>query len=225
MYKLQHTCGTHTQRLMTRRRTSFTAGRGEDESFIQPFKVKLKTPPQNTCSASDNTHTSSSEWCRRQMLHHHSWFDPYLLTTRPRYPTTGSCPSCIATEPTGTDGLRSSSHIVCRFGPLHSAQRGWLIICQPLWGMRPACQQQAQCFTAQRWRLESKADTAALQAGTEDGWNWEGSKGERVVSPGSPSAGESYHPLCFAVTMAIWGMMDPGGLFHALPLAQRPEVP
>lgn len=43
-------------------------------------------------------------------------------------------------------------------------QRHWLIICQALWGMRPTCQQRAHCFSDQRWRLESEADPATLQA-------------------------------------------------------------
>lgn len=66
----------------------------------------------------------------------------------------------------------------------HSAQRGWLIICQPLWGMRPTCQQRAQCFSSQQWRLESEADPATLQAkrrGNSEGRRDKGSEGEQVV--------------------------------------------
>lgn len=69
----------------------------------------------------------------------------------------------------------------------HSAQRGWLIICQPLWGMRPACQQRAQCFSGQRSRLESEADLAPLQA--KGGWGAKGSKWERVVFLGLSHGG------------------------------------
>lgn len=61
----------------------------------------------------------------------------------------------------------------------------------PLWGMRPACQQRAQCFSGQRWRLESEADPATLQAKGEkwEGRRAKGSKGERVVFLGFSQIG------------------------------------
>lgn len=105
------------------------------------------------------------------MLCHHSWFNPdqpELLS----YSRISSFPHFLKHQWHRAEWDRRS-HVqqhslvfCCLAGCLHSAQKGWLIICQPLWGMRPTCQQQAQCFSGQRWRLESKADHSAaiLQA-------------------------------------------------------------
>ena len=58
--------------------------------------------------------------------------------------------------------------------------------------MKPACQQRAQCFSGQRWRLERGADPATVQAkrgGEREGRRAKGSKGERVVFLGLSQGG------------------------------------
>lgn len=89
----------------------------------------------------------------------------------------------------------------------HSAQRSWLIICQAPWGMRPVCQQQAQCFSEQRWRLERARVIQPLcgQEGrkTSEAARTKGGKGERERS-GPLSKTESYTRLCFADGRLLW---------------------
>lgn len=119
-----------------------------------------------------------------------------VLTNCPCSHTTGGGTSLPQVSSTISD--QDSSHVHCYSlvfccptaqtpwlaGCPHSAQRGWLIICQALWGMRPTCQQRAQCFSSQQWRLESEADPATLQAkrrGNSEGRRDKGSKGEQVV--------------------------------------------
>lgn len=110
----------------------------------------------------------------------------YHLQSLPRW---SSSPSIIGTDHTKQRGLFFVlfSFFFCwtdsPAGCHHSAQRSWLIICQAPWGMRPVCQQQAQCFSEQRWRLERARAIQPLcgQEGrkTSEAARTKGGKGER----------------------------------------------
>lgn len=64
--------------------------------------------------------------------------------------------------------------------------------------MRPACQQRAQCFSGQQWRLESEADPAILQGrgersgrGRKEGERKQERERERVVFLGLSKGGSA----------------------------------
>lgn len=103
---------THTRRLKTRRRTSFTAGRGGGWILYLTLWGEVKTPTWYTCSGCDNTHILfwlQIEWCSNTTA-------GSAMTSCPRHRATGSLrshisTSIIATELIETDGLMSSSTV------------------------------------------------------------------------------------------------------------------
>lgn len=169
MFKLQHTLGytrTHTTAGDTKK-NKFYCWKGGGWILYLTLEGELKKNFHNTRVQAKHKHTlaplnDAVDACNPRLgqfnlaiyllkSHHRISSFSFLFQHHWHRAGRGQMVSCQAATVGFSAALAErDSQAGCR----HSAQRGWLIICQPPWGLRPACQQQAQCFSEQRWRLE-----------------------------------------------------------------------